>query len=1163
MQFDYYKVLEIQNRLGGSENLRGLVAVLCETISNRLTLVYIPEFAHKETIDEKNTIISLDAFSELDFESYEPLVIGFSALDIIRLDFMTKGRDFYSIERLFLAQEDLCGLRETKHYLAQYLIRFIGNLDQEEPSRRQRLLYKSIELSLPYWVSKREVRGLVAIIPDIELEKFIDQGQGEWIYIGENQPFPFFNQRMNWVAGLQEFCVTQFAEFNEETFIDLRNTLLAPDLSPGLSVTLRLLALEYQSRNTERYENPTTAWKLALEAWFNLESTEDLLAVLPHYDFKHFLETGESLRIYRVLRENHKQSLPGINWTVRQAQEHPIPAEYCSVSCSIIPLEMLKGADNLLVKNYCNLGDVFWNSGQAEILASNLISLIQSAHQNASGVGYLSPETQIGLLIRAIYIVALDDPWAWQGGRYDIYVNEAYTKLDEVLSKWASAYPKLSGYYLGLREWYRCYKKPADEIDNRLRNMAFFLRAFLRESDLNADSIPIQTAQQLIEIEETVEYPSRDLSERWISHEQPYELGRIRYAATQIEHQISLISIPFRASVAQLTRLRNEQRDSRAQELDQGIQLQKLEFLAKIIRRIRKTRFMLPHEKTVVNFICTKENEEIQTQLQSVKTSARLRFTALINRLELQSVVELFIEVTNTGLVEANDIEVILIQTNSIELVGETSIHSISHLAPDETQIISFALRAVDTDENSLRLNYRYGDLDVQEAFIPVQIISLDDLPFQKKRNNFQFGSAIQEPDSFYGREEEITQIMSTLAGEGHSNYLLLASRRMGKTSTLYMLRHILNSIDIRRRFNIPSGWDDALNRYTAVMMDLQGSQIQQDTSYLEKFFHSLLEKITLLIAPQSSQLLTDTYRNRVHQIDTPRAFLEQIRMIFADHPEKEVIVLLDEYDEIYSPDGRALGIALRHVMQAEQRLTWIIASTQCLYQEGKSYGSPWFNGLNIIRLGRLSLQAAQHLIEEPEKKENIQWHPNAISALVRETGRHPAFLQLFCSTVIDYLNEQRLNYVRPEVITQLATQIIEERDTTTSSHFEFYWEDKDMSGISQLILLSLDDLESPPTRIGIEKKVETYLQNKFDNRHMARITNNDGEISIWRDRKLEDSMSWVTDVVNTILYDKASRTYNFSVPLFHRWLKHKRRSENLVEKALYKITMEMERDGI
>jgi len=119
------------------------------------------------------------------------------------------------------------------------------------------------------------------------------------------------------------------------------------------------------------------------------------------------------------------------------------------------------------------------------------------------------------------------------------------------------------------------------------------------------------------------------------------------------------------------------------------------------------------------------------------------------------------------------------------------------------------------------------------------------------------------------------------------------------------------------------------------------------------------------------------------------------------------------------------------------------------------------------------------------------------------------------------------------------------------------------MSGISQLILLSLDDLESPPTRIGIEKKVETYLQNKFDNRHMARITNNDGEISIWRDRKLEDSMSWVTDVVNTILYDKASRTYNFSVPLFHRWLKHKRRSENLVEKALYKITMEMERDGI
>jgi DNA polymerase III delta prime subunit len=470
-------------------------------------------------------------------------------------------------------------------------------------------------------------------------------------------------------------------------------------------------------------------------------------------------------------------------------------------------------------------------------------------------------------------------------------------------------------------------------------------------------------------------------------------------------------------------------------------------------------------------------------------------------------------------------------------------------------------VRAAHQSDAAFNFSYTYRGLNERRQ-VPLRlpVHSLNQAPFSMKGDPYKFGRAIQNPADFYGREKEIKKLLSSLARGGHTNFLLQGPRRMGKTSTLYMLKHALVEPHIRRRFDIPPQWDDALNQYRPVMLDLQASHFQDDRVYVTRFFRTLLRAVSNDIAPRLCDELLQNFDQRQQEIGTPRAVLEQLRRVFDHQPRARAVVLLDEYDELYRPQGRALDMALRHVVQAEQRLTWIIVSTQFLFKEGKSHGSPWFNILDIIELDCLSSKAAQRLIEEPSRNEQVEWQSNAIVALLDETGGHPAFLQLFCSRVMSHLNQERQNYVLSETIATLAEQIVQEQETI-HSHFEFYW--TDTPGVGRLILLAADESDRPPSRLALQRRVQTQLQANFGPAAEKRVPDARGDPVPWWEQEFQDGMAWVSRVVNAIQYDRASRAYTFTVPLFRRWLQHKRRHEDLQETALHKVATEMERDEL
>ncbi len=113
------------------------------------------------------------------------------------------------------------------------------------------------------------------------------------------------------------------------------------------------------------------------------------------------------------------------------------------------------------------------------------------------------------------------------------------------------------------------------------------------------------------------------------------------------------------------------------------------------------------------------------------------------------------------------------------------------------------------------------------------------------------------------------------------------------------------------------------------------------------------------------------------------------------------------------------------------------------------------------------------------------------------------------------------------------------------------------------MILLAADESESAPTQLGLQHAVREQLVTSFGQLVQQRVYDARGDPVPWWVREFEDGLAWVSDVVKAITFDRPARSYQFTVPLFRRWLQHRRPYEDLWETAITKVQTEMERDGL
>ena len=66
--------------------------------------------------------------------------------------------------------------------------------------------------------------------------------------------------------------------------------------------------------------------------------------------------------------------------------------------------------------------------------------------------------------------------------------------------------------------------------------------------------------------------------------------------------------------------------------------------------------------------------------------------------------------------------------------------------------------------------------------------------------NPFTFGNPIRDPARFYGRKEEIRQILNRLRSSAHESTSIVGERRIGKTS---LLKH-LDTPEVAAELGLP-----------------------------------------------------------------------------------------------------------------------------------------------------------------------------------------------------------------------------------------------------------------------------------------------------------------------------------------------------------------------
>lgn len=1140
-----------------------LVGVWSASGNEQLLFIYNAE--RKSTVeDTQGRAITLKALADRDDFGGDGLLVGIAALGLLPPYPLTKGPRFYPLERLLdeIGQRPL--LYGNLYRLARTLLSSPAGASGDT-IRRYQTRRKALQLALPYLVSQHNVDDLVAIVPGQDLGAFIDDRAGCWLGAGDDLRPLSTPGAGDWIVALEELDWLSAAITPESgRFVSLRSAYLRSRWRQVLKTTCGALARRFGERSDGSPQARFAAYQLMVESWLlGDEDAEDLVAIFPHVDFGRFAETGDALRVYRSLKGFAIDTTEGPNWGFDALLTKPLPDAYQSFGFALVALDKIPGPGIGRAKA-ADLGPLLRQTNHDTALAQTMLMLASDLVESRSGEsGRTMAEAATDLAQRAWVFISLGDPWLWRHGRYGQLLASAATVLENALRAQAETDSALErDYHLALVEWYGC-AKDGDNIERRLERMGKELRSFQRGAERTGGSTParLATAEKLLDIEHAVLYPDagsqqdQDVMAELQRSLAPDTRGYLRNRAASWGYPTPAPTPVFQKQWRDLRRLHQERQNEQRIERDAGSLKSKSAEIMTSLLALNRRFYAPPQETAILRFLAAREIAEVRLHREKA-ANPQLRIQSLSPYLEQNQDITWECEIVNLGRTTIEDIELVLQDAGPDFELLSSPVCSFQELPPDMPQRFSYRLRVCTSDEVNFRFLPGYAGLHSHEDIetrVPVRAPA--HTPFRLLRNPFNTGDIISDPAQFYGREKEMEVLLGHLAG-GRTNFLLQGPRRMGKSSMLAMVEQAVKRPGIRRRFDIPMDWDESLDAYVTVKLSFQGFNAQKDASHIGGFFRALVEEVARALDPtKRAQTLAD-FRALSQTSDPQRAAAETLNHLLAAQPHMRVLVLLDEYDELYKPMMGDLDAPLRYVVQHAPSLTWIIATTRLLVEHSKYYGSPWHNVLHQVRLDCLPREAAGNLIIGSSHGVGVEWHGNAIVKLMDETGRHPFYLQLFCSQVIDTLNSKRQNYVHPDLIADLIDDIVSER-TMLHASLEPLW-GGDISGVGQLIMLIVEWNEGSLTKNELREEVRKHLFNHFGARVNTTVPGSEREMRVWWELAWENGLAEVVEIRNALQFDGAKRTCSFAVPLFRRWLQRKDLGEDLWMAVRHKIAAEL-----
>jgi hypothetical protein len=302
--------------------------------------------------------------------------------------------------------------------------------------------------------------------------------------------------------------------------------------------------------------------------------------------------------------------------------------------------------------------------------------------------------------------------------------------------------------------------------------------------------------------------------------------------------------------------------------------------------------------------------------------------------------------------------------------------------------------------------------------------------------NPFTFGNPIKDPERFYGRKNEIRQIINRLASSAHESTSIIGERRIGKTS---LLNHLSNPA-------VAAGLGLTPEHFCLVYVDFQG--LTDITP--RRFWQRVLNKMARSVCDES-------LKPAIQELSKQEGFdlfdLEDIFQTALDSGYTTVL-FMDEFEYVtQNPNFKSDFFGGLRALAIHSGVA-LIPSTRrelvdlCHSDEIK--GSPFFNIFANVVLRPLSQAEVDELINGYTHDTPFAFTAEDSAIIHNLGGGYPFFVQ----AAGHYLVEAKLQGLDDEALERFVTDNF---DHQADPHYLYMWSHcSESEKITLLVLLTL-----------------------------------------------------------------------------------------------------------
>ena len=319
------------------------------------------------------------------------------------------------------------------------------------------------------------------------------------------------------------------------------------------------------------------------------------------------------------------------------------------------------------------------------------------------------------------------------------------------------------------------------------------------------------------------------------------------------------------------------------------------------------------------------------------------------------------------------------------------------------------------------------------------------------QQNPFTFGNPVRDHRRFFGRREEIRQVVNRLLSSAHESTSIVGERRIGKTS---LVKHLADA-------QVAASLGLTPDRFCLIYIDFQG--LTDITP--QRFWQRVLSKMARTICVPDLVPEIEAVQKMPHfDLFDLEDLCERIAKT-----NLTTVLLLDEFEYVtqnanFGADffGGLRALAIHH------NLPLVTATRRELIDlchSAELKGSPFFNIFANVVLRPFTHADALEMISAYLVETELDFTPQELEWVLRLGGGHPFFVQVAGY----YLVEARQKGLASE---ELQEHLTSNFDQQADPHFTYLW--AHCSESEKITLLAILSLTNQVT----SKKVQSTLEN-------------------------------------------------------------------------------------